>query len=475
MTRPRSPSNVQRQQALMERVVAQRVPEFLESLPYRERPSAFTSRDLPHHILNSLSNYPTNPIAEQYKEPFLNFMRGRTQENDPSVKMSQYQKWQSEADQLGKAAKRLTPGGAANFEAEREYNLARSLTEKGPHAASGSAGVDIGLGYLTSPELFQARSIAALGDPRLGRSTEALYWWDRGSQSNPQAPTWAKGPQETQFPSKSPSNWGGFIDNLTSTDTPTGVFGTYSENMRVGPIHTALSEVGRFFAPFAGVMVDDVPLEEQIRRVAQSFDEALDQNTLSHWVKRATPVYPDNALLAADARVGEKVLPEVEDFEQRSAAAHYPALMESLAGSGMRHFPSHVGEVGTQLPSTIFADPLSAVTGAAKVARPLQMMMEMGEESLYSAPLYAASIPQDAMTGENIINAFSQPQDTNPNVYVYGPNGEKQFVQALSPRYYEGLAQGEADQLKRYGQIKQAAEAYRKYRSPDPAVRAWTK
>lgn len=498
MAEPVAPSPLARTAAMQERLIKQRFPEFWESLPLEEKLSDFSTggtNRLMYDVLNSLGGVPTSTLGQIYTDRFLDWMRDRTKANDASVQMSTYKQWEQEEDKYGKAARRLTPGGAANAQAEREYNLARAFVSDGEHAAPGSSVADMALsqiGNVTSSgmrPLNQARVMQAdinalmprlpffsspqLGNPAamqerqknrklMGQAMEANYWWDQGEQKNPQAPVWADGMYGTKFPSKSPATAQGLVDTLTSTDTLTGAYENPVTAFAVGPASTYASWLAMQANPFREPEAYEI--EKGWQDVVDSWNHMNDSNTVQYWGKRKTPVLPDAPWDAEAAREGIKAADEAEVFEQEQPFAHYPSAMEQL--NLPRHYPSFAGSAGLTNIRDAVADPLTVLGILPKAFKGVRMLADVGEDMAFGGALTAAGTPPEITQAESALQGLKKAfvdQQPNPNVYVYDQQGNKKFVSAESPNYYKALKQGEADQRARYtGPIKKAAEAYRR-------------
>lgn len=427
---------------LLAELVQKRAPEFTErfNAPYNDH--------VGKQIFLVLAGDPAAQQNNDYRELadlFLDYMQMRSVENDPSMTYSEYEA--SPAKQYA-----LSEGGAANFEAAREYNLARAMQHSGNHAAPGSGLADAvlaGIGSFFRDDmdmLADARSSFAK-DPLDGRAKEALYWWRQGEQADPENPVWATGVAGAKLPEDSLSTFSGVINAMGRADNPVGYGFGALENFRTGPAQRTVQGIGKLAYDVGtgrGVTAEEyVPLAYD---AITSYADLPAQQKIAHHTRRKTPLVPDSPEKAAQMKDLGRDLQASEEWNQGSIKAYSPYVFEAL-GQPRRYF-TPTEDAAVTAASSIFLDPMSllgGVSAATKAARsgagPVRSIA-LGASEM-TGPVDWAT--ESVTTGLPMANAAAQESKLNPlkfspEVYLDTSMG-KQHIAADDPRY--DMAYGE--------------------------------
>jgi hypothetical protein len=431
----KTPPATQEYLTLLKEVVSKRVPEYLADNGEQN------NAEVQNAILFVLGNdrqFKSDPQMRRLADDFLNWMEMRSFLNDPSMTKSEYDA--SEAKQYA-----LSEGGANNFEAAREYNLARGLQDSGRHSSPGSQFSDsmlAGVGSFFSNDmamLQDARSSFAK-DPTEARATEALYWWRQGQQENPDKPVWATGMTGAKLPEDSFSTFPGVMNTLSRTDNAMGAYGTMAENIRTGPGYAIPHVFAKAFLDKYGFNPRKPKASEYQTAISDAINSVLDvpaQQDIASRTRRKTPVVPDDPQKAAKVKDLGGVLERSEQWNQGAAKAYSPLFFESLGGDRRYFTPEE--DAAQTIFSSVYSDPLSLLSGGG--AGPLELL----EETAFTA------IP---MANTNPDAPKLDPSKFSPEVYLDTSMGPE-YIKADDPRYdtaYQARLQEERDRRRKMRQ-----------------------
>lgn len=426
-----------------------------------------------------LAGEPADEGTKASAKDFLNWMQERTTAKSGAVT-------QSEFDASPNKQYTLSEGGADNFEALREYNLARSMMEDGEHQAPGT-GWDWALS-LAGEFLPAERTLSEFRTPkplaeamgqnyRDNRAKEALYWWEQGKQDLSVAekfkrgipgrgvpdreagPVWATGALGSKSPQDSPTTTQGMIETLGRADNPLGYYGIATENFRTGPFNKTAHLVGAIANDLStGGVTPNRPLPQDygtlIADIASSWRDLPAQQAVASKVTRRTPIVPDDPEKRAAAKKISDVYKESQDFGQEAIRAYSPQLFKTF-GAKPRYFTRGEDAIANAAGSFL-ADPMTlfglgggamkGIPGVAKAAAGMFGPSELFEETLF--------------TGIPLLYGDEPANNKSENVYLNTPTGKK-YIGANDKEYKQAYKQGLNDERDRRKVIREGYHLFK--------------
>lgn len=352
--------NTLRHASLLKSIVQKHVPEG----PEAQEIFSYLMGDTPNSVLG---------------EAFLDEMQAKTVANDPSMGISEYRNTYPEmkvdpiANALGDTFLRpytLSKGGLANLEAAREYNLARGLINQGRHTAPGISTADYALsliGSAFSPEAESLREWRADHSNRGNRVKEALYWYGQGEQKNPERPVWAEGVYAPKTPDDSLTTFNGAMNSLFRTDNTIGAYGSLAEDVGTGPVmktaYLPYQAAKNIYAGGGDLEETRNALTDAIRSV----EDLGSQQKIGSWVRRKTPLYPDDPEARDQAKQVAEAYNQQQESSQNAINAFAPQAFQSL-GFQPRYL-SPAEDAFANIFRSVVGDPASLLSGGVSTLR----------------------------------------------------------------------------------------------------------
>jgi hypothetical protein len=231
------------------------------------------------------------------------------------------------------------------------------------------------------------------------------------------------------------------MNSISRTDNPLGYYGAMAENFRTGPGYKVPYGVGKI--AYDAATLTPPKANEYLTTAYDaitSFADLPAQQRVAHHTRRKTPLVPDDPEKAAQVKELGGVLERSDQWNQGSAKAYSPQLLDAF-GAEKRYFTPAEDSLQT-VATSIFVDPITlfggglglgddvlkggkAVQSTGKTISNMSGPVDWAEESLFTA------VP---MANQNPDAPKLDPYKESPEVYLDTSMGPE-YIKTDDPRY----------------------------------------